>query len=148
LLPVVYSNLIPDALVRVAIRTQLHADLEAVKRLSCEELVEKKTHFINELRTMDIAIAQTQANEQHYEVPDAFYRQVLGPRLKYSAGYWPSSRTTLEESEDAMLELYCARADLQDGMNLIDLGCGWGRYRHLLFLCIDAIYSTKRLHVF
>ena len=51
---------------------------------------------------------------------------VLGPCLKYSAGYWPSSTTTLAESEIAMLELYVQRAGIEDGMHIIDLGCGWG----------------------
>jgi cyclopropane-fatty-acyl-phospholipid synthase len=73
------------------------------------------------LKTLPIAIATTKANEQHYEVPDEFYQLVLGPRLKYSSGYWPSPTTTLPESEIAMLELYCERAGLADGMNIIDL---------------------------
>lgn len=66
------------------------------------------------------------ANEQHYEVPAEFFLKVLGPYLKYSCGYWPSSRTTFDESETAMLELYCERAQLRDGMKIVDLGCGWG----------------------
>ena len=47
---------------------------------------------------------------------------VLGPYLKYSSGYWPKPETTLEESEVIMLEMYCERAGLQDGMRIIDLG--------------------------
>ena len=51
---------------------------------------------------------------------------MLGPKLKYSCGYWPDSATTLEESEVHMLDMYCERAGIVDGMNVIDLGCGWG----------------------
>jgi cyclopropane-fatty-acyl-phospholipid synthase len=58
------------------------------------------------------------ANEQHYEVPARFFEAVLGPYLKYSCGYWPSPTTTFEESEVEMLELYCERAQLRDGMNV------------------------------
>lgn len=58
------------------------------------------------------------ANEQHYEVSTDFYLIVLGPRLKYSSGLWPKSDTTFEESELAMLELYCTRAQLEDGMKV------------------------------
>ena len=76
---------------------------------------------------MPIAIETRTANTQHYEVPDEFYRAVLGPRLKYSSGYWPNANTTMAESEIAMLELYCERAGLTDGMRIVDLGCGWGR---------------------
>lgn len=95
--------------------------------MTSEELIKHKVAFIKELKTMDIAIQQDKANDQHYEVPDEFYRLVLGPCLKYSSGYWPKANTTLAESETHMLELYCERAGLQDGMRLIDLGCGWGR---------------------
>jgi cyclopropane-fatty-acyl-phospholipid synthase len=47
---------------------------------------------------------------------------VLGPCLKYSSGYWPTANTTLAESEIYMLEIYCERAQLKDGMSIIDLG--------------------------
>ncbi|CAM9716752.1 unnamed protein product, partial [Laminaria digitata] len=50
----------------------------------------------------------------------------LGPRLKYSCGFWPKRDSTFEESEVAMLEMYCERAKLEDGMKIVDLGCGWG----------------------
>lgn len=56
-----------------------------------------------------------------FQVPDEFYQLVLGPRLKYSSGYWPSPDTTIEQSEIAMLEMYCERAGLKDGMTVIDL---------------------------
>ena len=42
-----------------------------------------------------IAINTGDANEQHYQVPTEFYLHVLGPRLKYSSGYWPSEHTAL-----------------------------------------------------
>ena len=103
-------------------------ELQKVKKIGCVELMKKKIDFVSELKTLPIAIAQNKANEQHYEVPDEFYRLVLGPCLKYSSGYWPSSRTTLAESEVHMLEMYCERAGIEDGMRIIDLGCGWGRF--------------------
>lgn len=58
------------------------------------------------------------ANEQHYEVSADFYRLVLGPRLKYSSCFWPKTDTTFEEAEVAMLEIYCERAQLEDGMKV------------------------------
>ena len=75
---------------------------------------------------MPTAIATDEANDQHYEVPAAFYDLSLGPRKKYSSGLWPNKNTTFEESEVAMLEKYCERAQLKDGMSIVDLGCGWG----------------------
>jgi hypothetical protein len=66
------------------------------------------------------------ANRQHYQVPPAFFGLVLGRRLKYSCCYWPEGVHTIDEAEEAMLGLTCARARLRDGMAVLDLGCGWG----------------------
>ena len=59
-------------------------------------------------------------------MPAAFYDLSLGPRKKYSSGLWPTKETTFDESEVAMLEMYAERAQLEDGMHIVDLGCGWG----------------------
>ena len=85
-----------------------------------------KMAFVQELRSMPIAVLQEKANDQHYELPHEFFRLVLGPCLKYSSGYWPRAGMSLAESEVAMLELYCERSGFRDGMKLVDLGCGWG----------------------
>ena len=127
LLPVVYNNLIPDFILRFAMRSQIDNDISRFKLLSSEELIHQKLNFVRELKAMGIAIEQKKANDQHYEVPDEFYQLVLGPYLKYSSGFWPNQSTTLAESEINMLEMYCERAGLRDGMKIVDLGCGWGR---------------------
>ncbi|KAI2508253.1 Mycolic acid cyclopropane synthetase [Fragilaria crotonensis] len=75
---------------------------------------------------MPIAIETDAANAQHYEVPAKFYDLCLGPCKKYSSGLWPTPTTTFEESEIIMLDLYCQRAGVKDGMHIVDLGCGWG----------------------
>ena len=51
---------------------------------------------------------------------------MLGKHLKYSSGYWPTGAETLDESETAMLEMTCQRSELEDGMDILELGCGWG----------------------
>jgi cyclopropane-fatty-acyl-phospholipid synthase len=71
-------------------------------------------------------VATDTANEQHYEVPSDLFQTFMGPHLKYSCGYWPAPETTLDEAEAAMLELTCKRAGLEDGMDILELGCGWG----------------------
>jgi cyclopropane-fatty-acyl-phospholipid synthase len=81
--------------------------------------------WVEELRRSPIAIETAAANAQHYEVEPELFRLLLGPRLKYSCCLWAGART-LAEAEEAMLELYCERAGVEDGMELLDLGCGWG----------------------
>ena len=66
------------------------------------------------------------ANRQHYEVPAAFFEKVLGPSLKYSCCHWGHSDSTLAEAEASALEITCARAEIEDGQDVLELGCGWG----------------------
>lgn len=126
IIPIVYMNIIPDFIIRYGMRREIASDMIKSRKLSVEDISTQTREFVSEIKRMPIAIETKLANKQHYEVPDEFYQLVLGPHLKYSSGYWPSSKTTLVESEVAMLELYCERAELFDGMKLIDLGCGWG----------------------
>ena len=79
-----------------------------------------------ELSQGPIALVPDAANRQHYELPAAFFAQVLGANMKYSGAYWPEGVTTLDEAEAAMLELTCSRAQLADGQRVLELGCGWG----------------------
>lgn len=73
-----------------------------------------------------IAVHTDAANEQHYEVPAAVFELVLGPRLKYSSALFEPDTTSLAAAEDAMLELTCRRAGIEDGQQILELGCGWG----------------------
>ncbi|MEO7386162.1 MAG: cyclopropane-fatty-acyl-phospholipid synthase family protein [Gammaproteobacteria bacterium] len=78
------------------------------------------------LRQSPVAIETDRANEQHYEVPAAFFQSVLGPHLKYSCCWYGDGAVTLGEAEQAMLRLTAIRAGLADGQRLLELGCGWG----------------------
>ena len=82
--------------------------------------------WIAEMRNAPIALSTDAANEQHYEVPAGFYEACLGPWLKYSCAYYESEKTTLPEAEEEMLARTCRNAELEDGMRVLDLGCGWG----------------------
>lgn len=58
------------------------------------------------------------------QVSTDFILSCLGPCAKYSACLYPTERETLEEAEILMLESYCEKARLGDGLNILDLGCG------------------------
>ena len=122
----VETNRVPDWLIRVVVRSNLKWTLKRRYRASLEERNAEKRALIEKLRQSPIAIHTDDPNRQHYEVPSGFFRAVLGKRLKYSCCYWPDGNTTLDEAEDAMLRLTCEHARLEDGMEVLDLGCGWG----------------------
>jgi cyclopropane-fatty-acyl-phospholipid synthase len=60
------------------------------------------------------------------EPPAEFVTLFLGPRHKDSCTLWPPGIDDLATAEEAMLRLTCARAQIEDGMDVLDLGCGWG----------------------
>ncbi|MEM8933416.1 MAG: cyclopropane-fatty-acyl-phospholipid synthase family protein, partial [Acidobacteriota bacterium] len=88
----------------------------------------RKRRLIRRLRDSPIALHTAEANDQHYEVPTAFYRLVLGRHMKYSSGWWPAGVSTLDAAEAAMLDLSSRRALLADGQDILELGCGWGSW--------------------
>jgi cyclopropane-fatty-acyl-phospholipid synthase len=78
------------------------------------------------MRSGPVAAQPERPNDQHYELPPAFFERVLGPRLKYSAAHWPGEVDSLAEAEESMLALTCRRAGIRDGQRILELGCGWG----------------------
>ncbi|KAK9153219.1 hypothetical protein Sjap_000699 [Stephania japonica] len=106
LLKKVEQGLIPDEEIRSLIRSQLERPLSRM------------------------SIANTQANDAAalgiYQWPASFYEIMLGKIMKLSCCYFKDESSTLEEAGIAMLELYCERAQIQDGQSVLDIGCGYG----------------------
>lgn len=119
-------GLIPDAIMRAAIRHRLALLLAHHERGDLESRHERFGRLLADLRRSPVAIHPDAANRQHYEVPAEFFRLCLGPRMKYSSCYWPDRVDTLAEAEEAMLRLTCERAGIRDGQHILELGCGWG----------------------
>ena len=66
-----------------------------------------------------------QIGQHHYDIGNNLYRLMLDKRLIYSCGYWETA-STLDEAQEAKLNLVCRKLDLQPGMRVLDIGCGWG----------------------
>jgi cyclopropane-fatty-acyl-phospholipid synthase len=120
------KNLLPDAAVRAGIRRLLRQRLQDEKKSTPDAQQDHFNSLLEICRNSPLAIETKAANEQHYEVPTEFYRLCLGPNLKYSSAYYQPGVASLEEAEKEMLTLTCERAELQDGMEILELGCGWG----------------------
>jgi cyclopropane-fatty-acyl-phospholipid synthase len=117
---------VPDALIRRAIRGMCAQRLMEESAGGLEKQAVRFQNRIEMLRRSPLAIHTDAANAQHYELPPAFFQSCLGARLKYSSAYYPQGNETLNQAEDAMLELYGERASLADGQRILELGCGWG----------------------
>ena len=122
----VEAGRVPDWLVRLGIRGLIRRRLAELRRPDTGGPDGVRRSLVAELKRSPIAFVPEVANEQHYEVPTAFFEKVLGPRMKYSSALWPHGVDRLDQAEDAMLELTGERAELEDGQAILELGCGWG----------------------
>lgn len=120
------NGLLPDRLIRFGIRRLDKKRLQEEHQEDRVHLLRSRDRLIAKMRQSPIAIQTHKANEQHYEVPAAFFEQVLGRHLKYSGCYWPDGVVNLDQAEERMLDLSCRRAEMSNGMKILELGCGWG----------------------
>lgn len=115
---------VPDVLTRFGIRTL------------CKQRLKKETNnfksdtalasLLDSMAGSPLALNTADANEQHYEVPTAFYDLTLGEHKKYSCCLFEPNVHNLSTAEEKMLELSVSRAEVEDGMEILELGCGWG----------------------
>lgn len=117
---------LPDSALRLGIRRLCRQRLRDERAADPEASQESHRALVARLRASPVAVETGAANEQHYEVPPAFFERVLGPRLKYSCCLYPTGGESLAEAEERMLALTCERAGVADGMRVLELGCGWG----------------------
>jgi cyclopropane-fatty-acyl-phospholipid synthase len=88
-----------------------------------------------------IAVRPDAANAQHYEVKSDFFGLTLGPRRKYSCCLYRTDNDSLATAEINALIETAAHADLVDGQDILELGCGWGS----LSLWMAETYPAARI---
>lgn len=119
-------GLVPDSVLRAGIRRLCRQRLRDIEANDIEKSGRFMEAFIERMNASGIAPIPEIANEQHYEVPPEFFSLVLGRHGKYSCCYWGEGAATLDEAEAHALRISCSRAGIEDGMSVLDLGCGWG----------------------
>ncbi len=100
----------------------LRAELESKVTKTTTDLIHTcKAKLIN-LQKISRAF---QVGQRHYDIGNNLYRRMLDKNLIYSCGYWKEA-VTLDEAQEAKLDLLCRKLHLQPGMRVLDIGCGWG----------------------
>jgi cyclopropane-fatty-acyl-phospholipid synthase len=89
-----------------------------------------------------------QVGKVHYDLGNDFYAAMLDPHMVYSCGYWNKAKT-LNDAQLAKLDLVCRKLELQPGMRLLDIGCGWGSLmnyaaRHYGVSCVGLTVSREQ----
>jgi cyclopropane-fatty-acyl-phospholipid synthase len=90
-----------------------------------------KARVLN-LQTMRRAFGNGQ---HHYDIGNDLYTAMLDRRMLYTCALWSTGARTLDEAQEAKLELVCKKIGLRPGMRVLDLGCGWGGF---------AAYAAER----
>ncbi len=112
-----------EKILRVDMKKKIQGSLR-LKLLTIQSLV---TNMQSRARAKIVA-------EKHYDLGNDLYEVMLDPRMVYTCGYWKNAKT-LNEAQDAKLELICQKAGLKPGMRVLDLGCGFGGF---------ALYAAEK----
>jgi cyclopropane-fatty-acyl-phospholipid synthase len=126
MIDVMERGILPDWAIRYGIRKMCRERLKSLDHPSIDLLQKQLDTYIDALKNSPIAVHTADANRQHYELPPEFFLLTLGKNLKYSSTFWTEGCTSLDESEEVSLAITMSRAELQDGMKILELGCGWG----------------------
>jgi len=102
------------------ISSELHKKVKGLKYLIKLVLKSKLINLQRRSRAHNIA-------KKHYDLGNDLYRLMLDKRMNYSCGYWKNAKN-LDESQEAKLDLCCRKLMLKPGMNVLDIGCGWGGF--------------------
>jgi len=119
-------GLVPDGVIRAGIRRLNRQRLLEIGAADPEASAAAVESFVQHMREAPVALVPELANEQHYEVPEAFFGHVMGVHRKYSCCHWGPETPGLDAAERDALAITCQRAGLADGMDILELGCGWG----------------------
>ncbi len=120
------KGILPDFLIRVGIRHLNRKTLCREQRGDIEQRLARKKDLFQFLRINPVAVETDKANLQHYELPAEFFEYIMGPNLKYSCCVWQPDIRTIDQAEGIALSMTVKRAEITDGMRILDLGCGWG----------------------
>ncbi|MGY2258997.1 cyclopropane fatty acyl phospholipid synthase [Pseudomonas sp. SDO55104_S430] len=89
-----------------------------------------------------------EVGQRHYDLGNDFYASMLDGRMTYTCGYWKDA-STLEDAQNAKLDLICRKLDLKPGMKVLDIGCGWGSFmsyaaEHYGVECVGVTISKEQ----
>lgn len=68
-----------------------------------------------------------EVGEKHYDTGNDLFELMLDKRMTYSCAYWKKA-TTLDEAQEAKLDLICRKLSIKPGDRILDIGCGWGSF--------------------
>ncbi|MBA1145667.1 cyclopropane fatty acyl phospholipid synthase [Ectothiorhodospiraceae bacterium WFHF3C12] len=108
---------------------QLDEFFHRLLRSGAEEEIQPLRLMLHSLRArlfnLQTARRAWRVGESHYDLGNDFYAAMLDERMTYTCGYWKAA-DNLDDAQAAKLDLICRKLELEPGMRLLDIGCGWG----------------------
>lgn len=103
---------------------------EKILRAKLDEKAPKNFRDLARIAGMRLFNLQTRkrawiVGKEHYDIGNDLFAKMLDPYMQYSCGYWKTA-TNLRQAQEAKLKMLCEKLQLQPGMKLLDIGCGWG----------------------
>jgi cyclopropane-fatty-acyl-phospholipid synthase len=102
-------------ILRHDLRSKIRVDIATIMSVARSRLLNLQRRHVYEV------------GEKHYDIGNELYSKMLDSRMIYSCGYWKDA-TTLDEAQEAKLDLICRKAGLAPGMRVLDIGSGWGGF--------------------
>lgn len=65
---------------------------------------------------------------EHYDLGNEFFRCFLSSDMMYSSALWADADESLEQASNRKLDLICRKLGLQPGMQVVEIGTGWGGF--------------------
>jgi len=109
-----------DQMVDRALRARLELKIKGDRKIQFHMLQSR-------LLNLQTATRAYEVGQRHYDLGNDLYCAMLDKRLNYTCAYWENA-STLDEAQEAKLELVCRKICLKPGMRLLELGCGWGSF--------------------
>ena len=119
-----------DQLVTRLIQADLESHVRQNRKFLLRMLLRRFVNFQDRKRALAVG-------RIHYDIAPDLYARMLDPEMNYSCGYWKDA-TTLAEAQKAKLDLSCRKLELEPGMKVLDIGCGFGSF---------AKYAAKNYRV-
>ena len=120
-------GLVPDFMIRAGIRNLCKKRLQQCRSDDCEANAELAEKYIADSDASPMAVLTEKANEQHYEVPAEFYRLRPWKKLKSIAPATTKKKINpFMKRKTGHSHLTCEHAQLEEGQDILELGCGWG----------------------
>ncbi len=84
------------------------------------------TKFVGTFRNLQSVVLSERVGREHYDLGNDLFENMLDPWMQYTCAYWDRGTCNLSEAQRNKLRLIGEKLKLRRGMQVLDVGSGWG----------------------